>query len=234
MGLLGFLKKAADVVTTPFAAAGSLVGNAVGIVGDGAGQVLFKSGEDLLHAVTFGQVGSWKNPFDFNTTQLFEAGAIGSKLGEFAGGFSAKFLLPGGLATGLLFGGLSLTNGWVDDHVATPVLTEEAKLFGLTGGSAGDQAVKFEAICGPSGTAPDGTPVQAIAVPLAPGETPTGPTKTDPNNGQVYQLVVVPAGACNADPGKPGVVTVTPAELQQTAGMANALSNASSGSSSGN
>jgi len=171
------------------------------------------------------------------------AGALGAKLGEFGGGFTAKFLLPGGLVTGLLFGGLSFTNDTVDRNVLAPVLTEEANLFGLTGGSAGDQAnqaIQFQAICGPNGKAPDGTPIEAVAVPLGPGQIPTGPTKTDPATGQVYQLVVVPAQACKSpdgspgEVGKPGVVTVTPAEFSKTQGMANALAGSSSSSSSGN
>lgn len=239
MGLLGFVKSAVNVVTTPFAAAGGLLGNVGGIALDGAGQFLYHAGEDVVHAATFGKVGSWANPFSFDTKQLFMAGALGSKLGEFAGGFGAKFLLPGGLLTGLLFGGLSLSNGFVDKDVLSPVLMQEAKVFGLMGDSAGNQAgngaVQFAAICGPNGTAPDGTPIEAVAVPLPAGAQATGPVKTDPSTGQRYQLVVVPAGACTKPDGSPsavgdrGVVTVTPQQLSQTKGMASALDQASSG-----
>lgn len=209
MGLLDIVKGAVDVVTTPFAAVGSVVGSVTGL----AAGTVFEGGQWAFNKL-FGRDA------DFDTSDIFTFSALGGKLGQFAGGFGAKFLLPGGLATGLLFGGLSLTNGWADDHVLMPILKTEAKLLGLDGGgaAAGEGVAQFPAICGPEGVADDGTKLQAIAVPLPEGTEPTGPTQVDPATGQTYQLAVVPAGAC-----KDNVVTVTPEDFAKTNGMANAL-----------
>jgi hypothetical protein len=109
----------------------------------------------------------------------------------------------------------------------------EAKELGLMSGSAaGQQAQTIPAVCGPEGKGPDGNTYQAVAIPLPPGATPTGPTQTDPKTGQVYELALVPPGSC-----KDNSITITPEMVQQiskTQGMANAIggSTDSSGSSS--
>ena len=213
MGLFDIVKGAVDVVTTPFAAAGAVVGSAAGFVVGGALEGLDFIGNKipLLNKIIPGNG-------EFDKDHVFTWSALGGKLGEFAGGFGAKFLLPGGLITGLVFGGLSLTNGFVDNKVLTPILKGEAKLLGLGGGAAADGVQQFPAICGPEGQGPDGNMYQAVAVPLPEGVEPTGPTKVDPETGQTYQLAIVPAGACVNN-----VVTVTPEDMKKTAGMANAL-----------
>jgi hypothetical protein len=213
MGLFDVVKGVADVVTTPFAVAGSVAGSVGGFALGGALETAQFVGNKipLLNKLVPGDA-------EFDTSDIFTFSALGGKLGQFAAGFGAKFLLPGGLVTGLLFGGLSLTNGWADEHVLNPILKTEAKLLGLGGGAAGDAAQQFPAICGPEGQGPDGGMYQAIAVPLPQGVEPTGPTKVDPETGQVYQLEIVPAGACVNN-----VVTVTPDDMAKTAGMAKAL-----------
>ncbi len=219
MGLFDIVKGVADVVTAPFAAVGSAAG-AVGGFALGAGlETLQFIGNKipLVNKLVPGDA-------DFDTSDIFTFSAIGGKLGQFAGGFGAKFLLPGGLITGLVFGGLSLSNGWADEHVLTPILKTEAKLLGLGGEAAADGAEQFPAICGPTGLADDGkTELQAIAVPLPEGVEPTGPTQVDPETGQVYQLAIVPAGTCvpdkpSEDGTGPGVVTIP-----QSKGMMNSL-----------
>ncbi|MEZ0227109.1 MAG: hypothetical protein ACAI25_00670, partial [Planctomycetota bacterium] len=145
MGLFDIVKDAVDVVTTPFAAVGSAAGAAVGFAAGATLETLQFVGNKipLVNRLVPGDA-------DFDTSDIFTFSAIGGKLGQFAGGFGAKFLLPGGLATGLIFGGLSLTNGWADDHVLTPILKTEAKLLGLGGEAAGSGAEQFPAFCGPT------------------------------------------------------------------------------------
>lgn len=107
---------------------------------------------------------------------------------------------------------------WWEKKVVTP----EIQGFGQLLGEIPNQnaPITVPAVCGPD-VKIAGKEYQQIAVPLAPGATPSGPTQTDPQTGQTVQLVLVPPSSCANNEAK-----VTMSDIANTPGLIQAFNKA--------
>jgi len=124
------------------------------------------------------------------------------------------------LVGGLLGGAITVLSPMVRNDLIGPGLKEEAKLLGLTAGkTASAPPGTLMAVCGPTTKAPDGNTYQTVAAVVPNGQTPTNPYETDPKTGTTVELGLAPQGACTQGEH----ILVTPAEMEKSAGLVQAL-----------